>query len=85
MTKETTQKNDKNLETQQRQRGTETAKRHTLAPPVDIFENKEEYLLVADIPGVRPGDVHVSFQAGELTIRATRASAVPAVELVFGE
>ena len=37
-------------------------------PPVDIYENEEEILLVADFPGVDPANVDVRLEAGQLDI-----------------
>ena len=37
-------------------------------PPVDIYETKEELVLLADLPGVRGEDVEIQFEQGELTI-----------------
>lgn len=49
-----------------------TRGRPVVAPLVDIYENQEEYLVLADLPGVRTDDVQVRFEDGELTIRASR-------------
>lgn len=38
------------------------------SPPVDIQETDEEYLVEADMPGVRPDDVTVDLQGKELHI-----------------
>jgi HSP20 family protein len=38
----------------------------TFTPRVDIIETPEELLLFADIPGVKPEDVDVRFENGEL-------------------
>ncbi|MCX4245040.1 Hsp20/alpha crystallin family protein [Paraliomyxa miuraensis] len=46
--------------------------RPVLAPAVDIFENAEEYRLVADLPGVRREDVGIDLERGELTVFAKR-------------
>ncbi len=40
----------------------------TYLPPVDIFETKEELVLLADLPGVKSDDVEIHFEQGELTI-----------------
>jgi len=40
----------------------------TFTPRVDIFETDEELLLYADVPGVRPEDLDVRYEHGELTI-----------------
>jgi len=37
-------------------------------PRVDIVETEEELLLLADVPGVKPEDVDVRFDNGELII-----------------
>lgn len=38
------------------------------SPSVDILETHEELLLHADMPGVRPGDLDIRFENGELSI-----------------
>jgi len=40
----------------------------TFTPRVDIIETPEELLLFADMPGVKPEDVDVRFENGELII-----------------
>ncbi len=37
-------------------------------PNVDILEKPEELLLVADMPGVKSGEIDIRFEDGELTI-----------------
>ncbi len=37
-------------------------------PRVDIYESAEEVVLQCDMPGVRPQDVDVRFDKGELTL-----------------
>jgi len=39
-------------------------------PPVDILETDGELLLMADVPGVRPEDVDLHFENGELVLNA---------------
>jgi len=39
-------------------------------PRVDIVESGDELLLFADLPGVKPGDVDVRFDKGELILHA---------------
>jgi HSP20 family protein len=41
-------------------------------PRVDILESDQEILLLADMPGVKPPDVDVRFENGELTIHGRR-------------
>lgn len=38
------------------------------APRVDIFETEQELTLYADLPGVRPEDVELRYEKGELTL-----------------
>ena len=37
-------------------------------PLVDIIETEEEFVFQADLPGVKPGEVDVSYENGVLTI-----------------
>jgi HSP20 family protein len=41
-------------------------------PRVDVLETEQDVLLLADMPGVRPSDVDVRFENGELTIHGRR-------------
>lgn len=41
-------------------------------PAVDIIEEKDRFLLHADVPGVSPADVDVSMDAGVLTVSGSR-------------
>jgi HSP20 family protein len=41
-------------------------------PRVDILETEQELLILADLPGVKPSDVDVRFENGELTIHGRR-------------
>jgi HSP20 family protein len=43
-----------------------------LAPPVDVEETKDSFILRADLPGVSPKDVKVSLLGNVLTIRGER-------------
>jgi HSP20 family protein len=45
----------------------------TVRPRVDILETASEFLLVADMPGVSPTNVDLSFDKGELTLRGSRS------------
>ena len=42
-------------------------------PAVDIIEEKDRFLLRADVPGVDPADIEVSMDAGVLSIAGQRA------------
>jgi HSP20 family protein len=39
-------------------------------PRVDIFESDQELILYADLPGVRPEDVDLRYERGELLLHA---------------
>lgn len=38
-------------------------------PPVDIVEDATGFTVLADLPGVKPSDLHVDLREGTLTIR----------------
>ena len=46
--------------------------RATLSPPVDVYENGDELLLYADIPGVTRDEVALHLANNQLTIEAQR-------------
>lgn len=49
----------------------------TLTPRVDVFETEDGFTVLADLPGVAPGDVDVRFENGELTVHARRSTGRP--------
>jgi HSP20 family molecular chaperone IbpA len=56
--------------------GVTGARPHVLrvaTPPVDVYENKDEVLVVADVPGVPSGQVELHVENGTLTLQAKRA------------
>jgi HSP20 family molecular chaperone IbpA len=46
------------------------AERPVYAPPVDIFENKDEILILADVPGVAAAGLSINLDREKLTIEA---------------
>ena len=46
------------------------------APPVDIEESAEGFVLYADIPGVDPASIEVTLENGVLTLAGSREKAV---------
>jgi HSP20 family protein len=44
----------------------------TVHPRVDVLETENEFLILADVPGVRPEDVDVRFEKGELAFNGRR-------------
>ena len=47
----------------------------TVGPRVDVLETENEFLVLADVPGVKPEDVDVRFEKGELTVHGRRPAA----------
>ena len=45
--------------------------RNTVPPRVDVFENPSEYLVIADVPGVKSDGLHIRFADGELILEAS--------------
>ena len=41
-------------------------------PPVDVYEDTERYVLVAEVPGVDPSKVDVRIEHNQLTLRGER-------------
>ncbi|MCE9566402.1 MAG: Hsp20/alpha crystallin family protein [Planctomycetes bacterium] len=44
----------------------------TVGPRVDVLETESEFLVLADMPGVKPDDVDIRFEKGELSIHGRR-------------
>jgi HSP20 family protein len=45
----------------------------TVHPRVDVLETENEFLLLADLPGVKLEDVDIRFEKGELAVHGRRA------------
>ena len=43
-------------------------------PAVDIREEKDRYVIIADLPGVDPKDIEITMEQGVLTIKGERSS-----------
>jgi HSP20 family protein len=52
---------------------TREAQGRRLSPPVDIFENNDGFLIVADLPGVEAESLSVEYNPPELHVRAQTA------------
>ena len=48
--------------------------RPAIAPSVDVFENENELLVVADLPGVSQDRMSIHFDKGRLTIEGKRTA-----------
>jgi HSP20 family molecular chaperone IbpA len=62
--------------------------RRAVAPPVDVYENADEVLIVADVPGVADADIDLKVENDTLTLEAKRGSAkgeLPALAREFEE
>ena len=51
----------------------QVSERPVVAPPVDVFENTDEYLVVADVPGVAQDQLEIHLDDGKLTLFARRS------------
>jgi HSP20 family protein len=56
--------------------------RAVVQPVVDVYENQDEVLLVADVPGARNDGVSVHLEGGQLTIEAKRLDESPGSALI---
>jgi HSP20 family molecular chaperone IbpA len=68
-----TRKEDKSV-SQANESNTSATRARQLALPVDIYEGADELLLLADLPGVEPDGLSVSFEAPELRIEGRRGT-----------
>jgi len=46
--------------------------RPAVAPAVDVFENQDEILVIADLPGVTKEETSIHLEKGKLTLEARR-------------
>jgi HSP20 family protein len=56
--------------------------RFTIAPRVDVYENANELLLIADVPGAAQESVSIQLDKGQVTIEASRAEETSGKPLV---
>ena len=47
-------------------------------PAIDVIEEKDSYLLYAELPGVDPSQIDITFEQNVLTVRGTKPSTVQA-------
>ena len=50
-------------------------RRPVVAPPVDIYENRDEILVFADVPGARTDGITIRLEKNELYLHARREDA----------
>lgn len=70
---------DRNLTTRDEEVPEKIQQRPAIAAAVDIYENAEELLVVADLPGVAQDDLSVRIEKGELTLEGRRRDAADSV------
>ena len=51
---------------------TQSDRRAAVAPPCDVYENDDEVLVIADLPGVTSDTLSVDLDGGELSVAARR-------------
>ena len=59
-------------------------RRPVVAPPVDIYENRDEILVLADVPGAKSDGVTVRLDKNELYLHARREDTVGGTPLLNG-
>ncbi len=55
----------------------------TVGPRVDVLETEHEFLVLADLPGVKPGDVDLRYEKGELSVHGRRTLAARGESLSY--
>lgn len=60
-------------------------RRPAIAPACDVYENKDEILVVADVPGVTADALEIDLDKGELRIAARRDAAASGATFVAAE
>ncbi len=68
---------DTNLTKRQPQSMVHSDQRPAVTPECDIYESKDEILLVADLPGVSTDALKIDIDNGELTLEARRTVSGP--------
>jgi HSP20 family protein len=56
------------------------SQRATVLPAVDVYENKDELLILADLPGVTKENLNVNFAKGQLTVEGRLDTFAPEEE-----
>jgi HSP20 family protein len=63
----------------------ETRNGNYVTPRVDIIETETELLLYADVPGVRPEDVDLRYENGQLIVRGKTQKPQVKGNLIYAE
>ena len=59
-------------------------RRPVVAPPVDIYENRDEILVLADVPGAKTDGITIRLDKNELYLHARREDATAGAPVVPG-
>ena len=73
------------LEKEPRLTGNNNQRQEFVAPPVNIFETKDGYVLEAEMPGVNTQGLEVTLEGNEVTIVGRRSTESVSGEPVFRE
>jgi len=74
-----------NTLTQTERQATPTRTKHFVTPPVNIFEEKEGYVLEAEMPGVTKEGLEITLEGNQLTITGHRQDEAVSAEAVYRE
>ena len=66
-------------------RETSPAERSYLAPDVNIYETKDEYVLEAEMPGVNKDGLEITLEGNVLTFVGRRPADAPKAEALYRE
>ena len=53
---------------------------HVWVPTIDVVEKKDAYVMYAELPGVDPSQIDISFEQNVLTVRGTKRAAFDAAQ-----
>jgi len=65
--------------------GALTRSRPSSAPAVDVYENADELLLLADMPGVKKENIGIHLDKGQLTLEGTKSDSIDPAQLLLRE
>jgi len=57
------------------------SERSVITPACDVYENKDEVLVLADLPGVKADGLTIAFERGELTLEGRREPLMEGIQL----
>lgn len=66
-----------------RSRGYPASASNAWYPPVDILENRDAYLIRAELPGMKKEDIHIELRNGAVTLSGERKFDQPAEGVAY--